>query len=60
MCEVKYKDEINRYCEHGDFSLLSDEAVYQLNGVYRYVAKDYSYFSGGKELPNIFADKEPK
>lgn len=54
MCESKYRKEYDSYCEHGDFSLLSDEAVRQLNGAYRYIAQDYAYFSGGKYLPNIF------
>lgn len=54
MVMPQYREEIERYWEHGDFSLLSDEAVHQLNGVYRAVAEDYEYFSGGKYLPNIF------
>ena len=54
MCLPKYTDEINRYCETGDFSLMSPETVYQLNGIYREIAQDYEYFSGGKYLPNIF------
>ena len=54
MCPPEVKKEIDEYCRVGDFSLLSENALKQLNGIYRYIAEDYSYFSGGKYLPNIF------
>ena len=60
MCPKENIDEINRYCESGDFSVMSPSTLYQLNGIYRYVAEDYSFFSGGKYLPNIFASGEKK
>lgn len=54
MCPPEVTKEIDEYCRVGDFSLLSQNALKQLNGIYRYIAEDYSYFSGGKYLPNIF------
>ncbi len=58
MCPHENIVEINRYCEDGDFSILSPSTLKQLNGIYRYIAEDYSYFSGGQYLPNIFATEE--
>jgi hypothetical protein len=58
MCPPENIDEINRYCETGDFDLMSPETLRQLNGIYRYIAEDYSYFTGGKYLPNIFVTEE--
>ena len=58
MCPPECIEEIDRYYENGDFSLLSNETLYQLNGIYRYIAEDYNYFSGGKYLPNIFVSEE--
>ena len=54
MCPQENIDEINRYCEVGDFSLLSPNTLKQLNGIYKDIAQDYEFFSGGKYLPNIF------
>ena len=58
MCPPENVEEINKYCETGDFDSLSPETLYQLNGIYRYIAQDYEYFSGGKYLPNIFVTEE--
>lgn len=58
MCPQENIDEIDRYCKSGDFSVLSPSTLKQLNGIYRYIAQDYSYFSGGKYLPNIFIVEE--
>lgn len=58
MCPQENIDEIDRYCKSGDFSVLSPSTLKQLNGIYRYIAQDYSYFSGGKYLPNIFVTEE--
>lgn len=58
MCPSENIKEIDRYCESGDFSILSASTLWQLNGIYRYIAQDYSYLTGGKYLPNIFIVKE--
>ena len=58
MCPAEASEEIDRYCENGDFNLLSQSTLQQLNGIYRYIAQDYEYFSGGKYLPNIFITEE--
>lgn len=58
MCPPENIEEINRYCEVGDFGILSDETLHQLNGIYRDIATDYSFFTGGKYLPNIFLTEE--
>lgn len=58
MCPEENINEIDRYCESGDFSLLSKATLHQLNGIYRYIAEDYTYFSGGDYLPNIFISEE--
>lgn len=58
MCPVKNIEEINRYCETGDFDSMSPDTLHQLNGIYRYIAEDYAYFSGGKYLPNVFVTEE--
>lgn len=58
MCPPKNIDEINAYCETGNFDLMSKETLYQLNGIYRYIAEDYSYFSNGGYLPNIFITED--
>lgn len=58
MCLPENIKEIDRYCESGDFSVLSPSTLKQLNGIYRYIAQDYSYLTGGKYLPNIFLVEE--
>ena len=58
MCLPECRAEIDNYCETGDFDSMSPETLHQLNGIYRYVAEDYNYFSGGKYLPNIFVTEE--
>ena len=58
MCPQENIDEIDTYCENGDFGVLSSGTLKQLNGIYRYIAQDYSYFSGGKYLPNVFIVEE--
>lgn len=58
MCPPENIKEIDRYCESGDFSVLSPSTLKQLNGIYRYIAQDYSYLTGGKYLPNIFLVEE--
>ena len=58
MCPAEASAEIDRYCETGDFSVMSPSTLYQLNGIYRDIAQDYEYFSGGKYLPNIFITEE--
>lgn len=54
MCLPEYKKELEEYCRTGDLSKVSPEAWYQLNGIYRDLAQEYEYFTGGKYLPNIF------
>ena len=58
MCPPENSNEINEYCRTGDFSKLSPGTLKQLNGIYRDISQDYSYFSGGKYLPNIFLVEE--
>lgn len=58
MCPEENINEIDHYCETGDFDSMSPETLHQLNGIYRYIAEDYSYFTGGKYLPNIFVTEE--
>lgn len=54
MCPPENSEEIERYCKSGNFDDLSPSTLKQLNGIYRYISQDYSYFSNGKYLPNIF------
>lgn len=55
MCPPECIDEIDRYCKgEMEFDVMSKETIHQLNGIYRSVAEDYAYFTGGDYLPNIF------
>ena len=57
--EILKAEEIDCYCETGDFEALSPLALHELNGFYRYVAWGYEWRTG-KYLPNIFKVEEKK